>query len=119
MDTSPLAQLNSRPQQQPSVISSTDSHSVWNPPQFPRPNLLQRGPFSRATSASFSSFSTTSLSSSSSFTNATSIRTGYFDMTNNNDNNNINHNSRTHSDLLSPMACLTADMSANFNLDPG
>ena len=111
MDASPLAQLNSR--QQPLFVISPieDASSRWEPSvprQAMRPNPLQRGAFSRGNSSSFASFS--SSSSSSSYTNATSASnsgTGYFDL-----------QSRSRCDMLSPMASLTADMSANFSLDP-
>ena len=110
MDASPLAQLNNR--QQPFVISPIDDVSpLWQPSQqrqTMRPNPLQRGAFARSNNSSFGSFS--SASSSSSYTNATSASnsgTGYFDL-----------QARSRCDLLSPMASLTADMSANFSLDP-
>lgn len=113
MDVSPLAQLNNR--QQPFVISPVEDLSLpWD--DFPqrqhiRPNPLQRGPFARSFNSSFGSFSSNSaVSSSSTYTNATSATTatgsGYFDL------------HRSNCDLLSPMASLTADMSANFSLDP-
>jgi hypothetical protein len=113
MDVSPLAQLNNR--QQPFVISPVEDISLpWD--DFPqrqhtRPNPLQRGPFARSFNSSFGSFSSNSaVSSSSTYTNATSATTatgsGYFDL------------HRSNCDLLSPMASLTADMSANFSLDP-
>src|SRR5579859_4435125 len=110
MDASPLAQLNNR--QQPFVISPIEHVSpLWEPSQqrqAMRPNPLQRGPFARSNNSSFGSFSSTS--SNSNYTNATSASnagSGYFDM-----------QSRSRCDLLSPMASLTADMSANFSLDP-
>jgi hypothetical protein len=109
MDVSPLAQLNNR--QQPFVISPTEDVSpLWDDfqqRQHIRPNPLQRGPFARSFNSSFGSFSSSSASSN--YTNATSATagTGYFDMQN-----------RSNCDLLSPMASLTADMSANFSLDP-
>lgn len=112
MDASPLAQLNNR--QQPFVISPIEIENVsplWEPSQqrmAMRPNPLQRGAFARSNNSSFGSFS--SSSSSSSYTNATSASnsgTGYFDL-----------KARSRCDLLSPMASLTADMSANFSLDP-
>ena len=110
MDASPLAQLNNR-QQAPYVMSPDDVSPLWEASQQRqpvRPNPLQRGPFARTYNSSYGSFS--SGSSNSSYTNATSASssgTGYFDM-----------RSRSKCDLLSPMASLTADMSANFSLDP-
>lgn len=113
MDVSPLAQLNNR--QQPFVISPVEDVSpLWDdlPQRQPvRPNPLQRGPFARSFNSSFGSFSSSSaVSSNSTYTNATSATiatgSGYFDL------------HRSNCDLLSPMASLTADMSANFSLDP-
>ena len=110
MDASPLAQLNNRQQQ--FVMSPIDNASpLWEPSQQlqpVRPNPLQRGPFARNFNSSFGSFSSTS--SSSNYINATtgsSSGKGYFDLKN-----------RSKCDLLSPMASLTADISANLSLDP-
>ena len=109
MDVSPLAQLNNR--QQPSFVKSPDDISpLWEASQQRqpiRPNPLQRGPFARSYSSSFGSFSSGSSNSIySNTTSASSSGTGYFDL-----------KSRSKCDLLSPMASLTADMSANFSLD--
>jgi hypothetical protein len=104
MDASPLAQLNNRQQQY--VMSPIDDvASGWTQQRQPvRPNPLQRGPFARSYNSSYGSFSS---GSSSSYTSATSISgSGYFDVGN-----------RSSGDLLSPMASLAADLSANFNLD--
>jgi hypothetical protein len=104
MDASPLAQLNGR-QQQHFVLSPDDISPLSQPS---RPNPLRRGPFSRSFPSSFGSFSSSSASKSgSSATSMSSLGSGYFDL-----------NPRPKGDLLSPMACLTADMSANFSLDP-
>ena len=110
MDASPLAQLNNR--QQPSFVMSPDDISpLWEASQQRqpiRPNPLQRGPFSRSYSSSFGSVSSGSSNSIySNTTSASSSGTGYFDI-----------KTRSKCDLLSPMASLTADMSANFSLDP-
>jgi len=110
MDASPLAQLNNR--QQPSFAISPDEISpLWEASQQRqpiRPNPLQRGPFARSYSSSLGSFSSGSSNSIySNTTSASSSGTGYFDI-----------KSRSKCDLLSPMASLTADMSANFSLDP-
>jgi hypothetical protein len=109
MDASPLAQLN---RQQPSFVRSPDDISpLWEASQQRqpvRPNPLQRGPFARSYSSSFGSLSSRSSNSIySNTTSASSSGTGYFDI-----------KSRSKCDLLSPMASLTADMSANFSLDP-
>ena len=104
MDASPVAQLNSR-QQQPFVQFPDDISPLSQPS---RPNPLQRGPFSRSFTTSFGSFSSSSGSKSrSSATSMSFAGSGPFDL-----------NARPKRDLLSPMACLTADMSANFSLDP-
>ncbi len=109
MDASPLAQLNNRYQQQFVISPIEDVSPLWDDSQQRqqiRSNPLQRGPFARSYNSSFGSFSSTS--SSSNFTTATSIfssGTGYVDLKN-------------RSDFLSPMASLTADMSANLSLDP-
>jgi len=110
MDASPLAQLNGR-QQAPFVMSPDEISPLWEASQQRqpiRPNPLQRGPFARSYSSSVSSFSSGSSNSMySNTTSGSSSGTGYFDLT-----------SRSKCDLLSPMASLTADMSANFSLDP-
>ena len=104
MDASPVAQLSSR--QQPLFALSRDDISPLS--QSSRLNPLQRGPFSRSFTTSFGSFSSSSRSKSgSSATSVSSLGSGYFDL-----------NARPKRDLPSPMACLTADMSANFSLDP-
>src|SRR5437667_11398633 len=103
MDASPLAQLNNR-QQQSALRPIEDGSSFWDTSkqhQQIRPNPLQRGPFSRNYNSMFGSFSTTS---SSNYTNATSAGAENFGLKN-------------RFDFLSPMASLTADMSANLSLD--
>jgi hypothetical protein len=109
MDASPLAQLR----QQQIVLSPIEDISPlsqWEPPtqrQAFRQNSLPNGQLNRNYSSSFSSFSSTSTSTTS-YTNASSAGgAGYFDV-----------QCRKTSDLLSPMASLTADMSANLSLDP-
>ena len=110
MDASPLAQINNR-QQPPFVRSPDDSSPLWEASQQRqpiRPNPLQRGQFSRSFNSSFGSFSSRSANSGHALaTSASSSATGYFDLRN-----------PSKCDLLSPMASLTADMSANFSLDP-
>lgn len=110
MDASPLAQLNNR--QMPFVISPIEDHSpLWEASQQNqqvRPNPLQRGPFARAYSSSFGSISSSASSNYTNASSAPSTGSGYFDL----------NNQRSKGDLLSPMASLTADMSANFSLDP-
>jgi len=102
MDASPVARLR----QQPPFVPSRDDISPLSQPS--RLNPLQRGPFSRSFTTSFGSFSSSSRSKSgSSTTSVSSMGSVYFDL-----------NARPKCDLPSPMACLTADMSANFSLDP-
>ena len=114
MDASPLAQLNTRQQQIVlSPVEDISPLSQWEPPpqrQGFRNNSLPNTQLNRHYSSSFSSFSSTSTNATS-YTNASSFSSaggaGYFDLP-----------CRKTSDLLSPMASLTADMSANLSLDP-